>query len=275
MGGHRGQAVALMKTLTTPRQDLPMWPTDKYPIELQLRVTTFLALALLGIVVVAREAVSRILAGPVRFGLPPASLAGPPHRILSTARGAFLLMVLFITLTVPYWMGNAFSPAGFCFLYIWFSIYNQPRLSRRDVHRWLVLASGSLTLVTGAMLLVRGSGIIQLGVNSEFGLFRALMFVYAFVFFAFGAAAIQESISGTRVRERGIEMFSWTRPWSRVVVKDWQAREGGFALHLSILPPQGFLAMPLTRGAEIIVPVPASVRPALEVFLAGHTATAG
>jgi hypothetical protein len=250
-----------------------MWSTDKYPIDLQLRLIPFLAVALMGIVVIAQEAVSRILAGPVRFRLPVASLAGSPHRILSTARGGFLFMLLFITLSVPYGIWSAFSPASFCFLYIWFSIYNQPWLNRRDAHCPLVLASGSFTLVTGAMLLVRGSGIIQLSVNSEFGLLRALMLVYAFVFFAFGAAAVQESISGTRVRERGIEMFSWTRPWSRVVVKDWQAREGGFALHLSILKPQGFLAMPLMQGRDIIVPVPASERQGLEAFLAGRTAT--
>jgi hypothetical protein len=168
------------------------------------------------------------------------------------------------------------SPGSvFCFLFFWSRICNQPWLSRRDANRWLVLASGSFTVAMGAMLLANGLRVIQLGDHSANGLLRALMLVYSVIFFVLGAGAIQECISGTRVRERGIEMFSWTRPWSRVVVKDWQAREGGFALHLSILSPQGFLAMPLMLGAEIIVPVPASERPALEVFLAGHTATAG
>jgi len=253
-----------------------MWPTDTSPINQFLWLLAFATLALLYVALIAREVVSRIRAGPVRFRLPPASLARPPQRITATARGAFLLMLLFIVLSISdSIMSKTFSPGSVCILLVWFSMYNQPRLRRRGANRWPVLASGLFTLVIGAMLLARGLRVIQLGDPSAYGLLCTLMLIYPVIFVVIGAGAIQESISGTRVRERGIKMSSWTHPWSRVVVKDWQAREGGFALHLSILPPQGFLSMQLRQGGEITVPVPASERPALEVFLAGHTATAG
>jgi hypothetical protein len=194
---------------------------------------------------------------------------------MATAPGAFLFLLLVSMFSIMMLSSNG-SPWSIFFLFIsvWSSISNQPLLSRRDANRWLVLASGLFTLVIGAMLLVRGLLVIQPGDHSEYGLPRALLLIYSVISFVIGAAVIQECFSSTRVRERGIEMFSQTRPWSRVVVKDWQAREGGFALHLSILRPQGFFAMPLSLGSEIIVPVPASERRALEVFLAGHTVTA-
>jgi hypothetical protein len=105
------------------------------------------------------------------------------------------------------------------------------------------------------------------------------MIVYSMILFGMGAATLQESVTGTRVRERGIEcpgpMFWTTQPWSRIIVEDWQAREGGFALHLTIRSPQGFFSSVFTPGGEIIVPVAASERAALGAFLAGHTATPG
>ena len=78
------------------------------------------------------------------------------------------------------------------------------------------------------------------------------------------AAMLQESVTGTRVCQRGIEcgspMFWTTQPWSRIIVKDWQAREGGFTLHLTIRAPRlfGLRAVP---DSQIFVPVPASRRP--------------
>ena len=84
------------------------------------------------------------------------------------------------------------------------------------------------------------------------------MLVYSVILFVIGAALLQESILGTIVREHGIQMFCATVPWSRVVVKDWHECEGGFAVHLSILSPEGFFAMSLRPGGEIVVPVPAT-----------------
>jgi len=76
------------------------------------------------------------------------------------------------------------------------------------------------------------------------------------------------------VRERGIEMCGRSLSWSRVVVKEWYPREAGFDLCLSI-PSRRLFTMPSARATEILVPVPATERPALEVFLAAHTPTAG
>jgi hypothetical protein len=63
------------------------------------------------------------------------------------------------------------------------------------------------------------------------------MIVYSMILVVMGAATLQDTVTGTRVRERCIEclgpMFWSAQPWSRIIVKDWQAREGGFALHRS------------------------------------------
>jgi len=146
------------------------------------------------------------------------------------------------------------------------------RLSRRDAKRWLVLASGLLALVIGAVVLAVGLRAVQAGDRSAYHLTGALMLVCSVILFVVGAALIQDSTLGTRVRERGIEMFCTTQPWSRIVVKGWHAREGGFALHLAIISPRLF-GMPLEDESEIVIPVSASERPALEVFLTGHAAT--
>ena len=98
---------------------------------------------------------------------------------------------------------------------------------------------------------------------------QALILIYAVIFLAIGAAAIAEALSGTVVRERGIEMFGTVHPWSRIVVERWLERDGGFVLRLLIVPPQ-LLDMPCGGGCEIDVLVPASQRPALEAFLAEH-----
>ena len=68
-----------------------MRPIDTSPIDLFFWLFAFAALALLGIALIAREVVSRIKAGPVRFRLPLASLARPPQRITSNARERFSL----------------------------------------------------------------------------------------------------------------------------------------------------------------------------------------
>jgi hypothetical protein len=96
----------------------------------------------------------------------------------------------------------------------------------------------------------------------------------ALVGFLRGATAIQEYMLGTRVRERGIELFGSFLAWSRGVVKDWFPRDGGFDVALTIRSPRLF-GMRVTAEGEVTVPVPASERPALEVFLAEHPATAG
>ena len=145
---------------------------------------------------------------------------------------------------------------------------------RRDARRRLVLASGLLVLTVGAIFLALGSRDFPVGELSMSEMPRVFMIVLAVLSFVFGAATIQESLSGTRVREGGVELFGMTRPWSLVIVTDWHERVGGFGLGLTVRTPRLF-GMRYARDLEVIVPVPTSDRPALESFLAGHAATAG
>ena len=93
------------------------------------------------------------------------------------------------------------------------------------------------------------------------------------VFFAIGAAVCEECVLGTRVREGGIQMLCTTTPWSRIFVKHWKAREGGFALHLVVLGPRIF-GMGVEAESEVTIPVTASERPELEAFFGAHAARA-
>jgi hypothetical protein len=151
--------------------------------------------------------------------------------------------------------------------FVWMLSLNSPR---RDAERWLVLASGLLGLVIGAVVLAVGLRALQAGTIWKQALPGPLLLVFSFMLLVAGAAAIQEYVTGTRVRERGIELFRTTWPWSRIVLKDWRAREGGFDLHLTILAPRWY-GRPWGRDSEVVVPVIASGRTALEAFLAEHT----
>ena len=66
-------------------------------------------------------------------------------------------------------------------------------------------------------------------------------------------------------------MFCTSQPWSRIVVKDWHARDGAVALHVTLLPPRLF-GVPLEVEIAITIPVSAAQRPALEDFLVAHAA---
>ena len=146
------------------------------------------------------------------------------------------------------------------------------RLARRDAKWWLVLASGLFSLATGAVILaVELRALQEAGDSSAYQSPEALLLVGSALFFVIGAAVIQDSILGTRVRERGIEMFCTSQPWSRIVVKDWHTRDGAFALRLTLLPPRLF-GVRLELENEIIIPVSAVQRPALEDFLCAHAA---
>jgi hypothetical protein len=232
---------------------------------------SMLALFLVGLIV--REVRARLKAGPVRFRLPLASVARPPQ-----AARAFtiLLSVVVLLVLLPGLIRQADLSAWVLpVVFLWMILNSlQASITRRDERRWLVLASGLLPLALGAMLLVVGARSLQAGDALFLGTPTWFPLCWSFSLFVVGAVMIQEFASGTRVREGDIELFGATRPWSRVVIKGWQEREGGSALRLSIASPwRG--EMPPGLDNELIVPVPASERPALEDFLAGRTATAG
>jgi hypothetical protein len=135
------------------------------------------------------------------------------------------------------------------------------------------IVAGLIYLACGAVLLAVGSGTIWRMNSPDPNSSRAFWLGFALFGVVSGLAALREAISGTRVRERGIEILAfpqpWSRivPWSRIAVKDWQPCEGGFALHLILVAASG-------RRIEVIVPVPASKRPAVEEFLDERIATA-
>jgi hypothetical protein len=96
------------------------------------------------------------------------------------------------------------------------------------------------------------------------------MILFSVIFFAIGAAVLQEYVSGTRVRERGIELVSTTFRWSRVSVRAWHPRQDGFDLYLSVRPFRPITRQHRDRKSEFVIPVPASEWPALESFLVAN-----
>jgi hypothetical protein len=223
---------------------------------------------LFGIVSMAREAVSRLKAGPIRFRLPLASMAKPPQ--MPAWRTIVLVLCMLLMLSVFCISGNArdLVVPVFCLNMV---VNNRQAVHpRRQTRRWLVLAAGLLGLVLAAMCLAIGLGVFQ---ASLFGMPWWLMLMLSAVLLVGGAMTIRDGLSGTLVRERGLEIMGETHPWSRIVVKDWQERDGGFALRVSIVSPRLF-GMPYGPDAERIVPVLATERPALAAFLGEHVSTA-
>ena len=247
----------------------------------------FSLLAMVAIALFVQEAIARLHAGPVRFRLALASrVVGQRVATFAWSRrpGAaavygwvrmfFVLGILLTTLTVSN-RAQLFTGSRLALLIALFLCMVPFRFRRRDARRWLVLALGLFSLVIGAVVLaVRLLG-LEAGDSSPYHFPPgALLFVCTISLFAIGAAVCEECVLGTRVREGGIQMLCTTTPWSRIVVKHWNAREGGFALHLAVLGPRLF-GMGVEAESEVIIPVSASERPALEAFLGTHAATAG
>ena len=101
-----------------------------------------------------------------------------------------------------------------------------------------MLASGLLSLAYGAVVLVVGFRALQTTDHSAYKVPGLFMLVVSVILFLIGATALREYSSGTRMRERGIEIFGVSLPWSRILVKDWYPRGGGFDLALTIPSPQ-------------------------------------
>ena len=252
----------------------------------------FSLLALVSIALFVQEVVARLTAGPVRFRLAIASAAAPwaggatslwdPLRGLRLrgvaaygwVRMFLLLASLSIVLSITS-RDQLFVGSRLMLIIALSQCLLSFRLARRDAKWWLVLASGLFSLATGAVILAVELRALQgAGDSSAYRSPEALLLVGSAILFAIGAAVIQDSILGTRVRERSIEIYCTSLPWSRIVVKDWHARDGAFALRLTILPPRLF-GVQLEVENEITVPVSAAQRPALEDFLGAHAAISG
>jgi hypothetical protein len=225
--------------------------------------------ALFVAVAVAWEVRARRKAGPVRFRLPLASMAKPPR--MPAWSKILVVLGMLMVLSAAFISGNPRDLVAPIF-FLWVLVTNlQAVHPRRHTRRWLVLASGWLGLVLEAMLLASGLGVFQ---ASLFGMPPWVMLIFSALLLAVGGVTTWEGLSGTLMRERGLEIMGASHPWSRIVVKDWQECDGGFALRLTVLSPRLF-GMPYQRDVEMIIPIPAAERPALEVFLAEHAATAG
>jgi len=249
-------------------KDLTIPPDLFFIFNVVLTLVSLICLSL-----IAREAASRLRAGPVRFRLALASKAVGPRGI-----DALVLLALVVGPIAVIQIGirktdleGTLPLSGMLWYVVWMLSLSSPR---RDAKRWLVLASGLLSLVIGAVALAVGLRALQAGKFSTLLVPAPFMLVASVMLFVVGAGAIQEYVTGTRVRDRGIELFRTIQPWSRIIFEDWQALEGGFDLHLTILPPRLFGRLS-GRDSEAIVPVPAAERAALEAFLAEHTTAAG
>jgi hypothetical protein len=232
-------------------------------------VLPFLALVIAAGIV--REAISRARAGSIWFRLPLASLA--KRGKYTTAPAYFLIVVSLGLLTLVAITDRTANALVIPIWLLWSSVSDVSLNTRRDAKRWLVLTTGLLGLVLAAVALASGLQELRAGGHSPPILYGPLLLAFSVLFFVMGAAALHEYVSGTRVRERGIEAFCRIQPWSRIVVKDWRASPSGFDLYMTILSPR-FFGTPYGRASEVIIPIPAALRPALEDFLAGHTTAA-
>jgi hypothetical protein len=117
-------------------------------------LVVFSLLAMFGTISMAREAVFRQKAGPIRFRFPLASMANPPRRV--TRRTVLLVFCVLLNLTgVTFRMYPPVSVTTILFL--WVVVNNlQSSHPRRDARRWLVVASGLLGLLLGTMVLADG-----------------------------------------------------------------------------------------------------------------------
>ncbi len=247
----------------------------------------FSLLALVAIALFVQEAIARLHAGPVRFRLALASrVVGQRVATFAWSRrpGAaavygwvrmfFVLGVLLTALTVRT-RAQLFTGSRSMLLIALFLCMVPFRFPRRDAKKWLVLGLALFSLLIGAAVVVVRLLGLDAEVSSPYDVSPGiLLFVCTMILFAIGAAVCEECVLGTRVREGGIQMLCTTTPWSRIVVKHWNAREGGFALHLAVLGPRLF-GMGVEAENEVSIPVSASERPELEAFLGTHASTAG
>jgi hypothetical protein len=232
-------------------------------------VATLSLYALLGAVGVVWEVLARRKAGPIRFRLPLASMAKPPR--MPTWSKILLVLAMLMMLPAALISGTPTDLVTLTF-FLWTLLYNLQFLHhRRQTIRWLVLGSGLISLVVAALLLASGLGVFQ---GSLFRMPWWFMLIFLALLLAGGAVTIWEGLSGTLVREHGLEIFGAIHPWPRIVVKDWQECDDGFALRLTVLGPRMF-GMLSRRDTEMTIPVPAQGRPALQDFLGGRAATTG
>jgi hypothetical protein len=225
-----------------------------------------------GVVSTVREAVHRRDAGSIRFRLPPASMAKPQRGALASTAVLAVCVLLMLPAAIS---GRHWSSLLAPLLLFWAALNNlQSFLPRRHSRRWLLLTSGGLSLAIAAIVPAIGIGAVVTDRPPIFsGMPRLLVVVLAVAFSMLGADVIREWRWGTVVRDRGIEIFGKMHSPSRIVFKGWQESDGETMLRLAVRPSRLF-DVPFGEGLQIVVPVPASERAALEAFFGGAAASA-
>ena len=170
-------------------------------------IAVFSLLALVSIALVAREAVARCTAGPIRFRLPMASASAPWPRNASWldplrglrlrdiaaygwVRMCLLLALLSIVLCITSRKELLEGPSLMLIVAL-VQCSLSFRLARRDANRWLVLSSGFLSLAIGGVVLAVELWAIHAGDGSAHRARETILLVGSVVFLVIGAAVIQ------------------------------------------------------------------------------------
>ena len=159
-------------------------------------------------------------------------------------------------------------------LYIWIVMNNRQMTNpRRNARRWLVLAAGLLALAIGTILVAAGFRSLLAG-RALYGLPAWFPFFWSLTLFVPGAVALRRMPLG-HAGSRGRDSDVGQRP--AMVAGRGQGLAGARrAVSRCVLrsSPRGGTACRTEAAARSSSPYRPPQRPALEVFLAGHAATA-
>jgi hypothetical protein len=223
-----------------------------------------------------RELLRSSRAGQVRFRLPLASKAGAEvNPTWTMTAGSWILLIIGVLVVVLFGRAGDLPAALICGTSAASAVVRIPwHHGRRDRLLWAGWVTAGLALAGGAGLVAFG----VLALNPQFAPPKSALFgppaviIFGALFGLLGVYQIVEMLRGTVLREGGVVLFGLIRLWQEVAVDGWSPDEGGgFLLKLKISSPKVFALQVYPREA-MVVPVAAADRPAIEAFLASHTA---
>ncbi len=271
-------------------RSLPLAPPRSPPVPAQRLVVTVPLRSLLESVpwvllgaMVAPICVSDLLqrarAGPVRFRLPLASMAGAKaDRAWRMTTRSWISLISCVLVVVGLSLGGDLPGALLLGMNMGAFFANGSRyVTRRDRSRWAGWVAAGWALAGGAVSLAFGVLTLTTGFATQKSILKSsgpgTLIVLGAVVGGWGVYQVVEMLRGTVLRERGVELFGVTRPWKRVAVEGWSPDEGGgFLLGLKLLSPRLF-AHKVRGDMAVVVPVAAADRPDVESFLTGRGAT--
>ncbi len=219
------------------------------------------------------DAIQRLRAGPIRLRLPLASVRRPVAKPAGSITKNPWMPLIITFLVAFYALAIGWSTALFFALLYSSSITGRfATIPRRDKARWSIW-------VPAGVLMVASVGLIGFGVGALSPPFkppnpttseRIFETFYLLAGVGCGVGAVYQFVDafqGTVLRDRGIEVFGMFFPWSRVVIETWLPDDDeGSLLKLKTLAPK-LLGVKLALDSEVVMPVSASDRPAVESFL--------